>query len=134
MTDGGEFSCLGFIPHPRRSKKRKNMKKSMTFEEYINSPLDRINFKSEEYRAENVVAHHTDEDKKYEDPALALADYQVFKRNYELRAEFANRYSNCRANITDEAKTDVFGRNYKVLTYTEVWDKVLKVKEIITLK
>ena len=110
------------------------MKKSMTFEEYINSPLDRINFKSEEYRAENVVAHHTNVDKKYEDPALALADYQVFKRNYELRAEFANRYSNCLANIIDESKTDVFGRNYKVLTYTEVWDKVLKVKEIITLK
>ena len=56
------------------------------------------------------------------------------KRNYELRAEFANRYSNCRASIIDESKTDVFGRNYKVLTYTEVWDKVLKVKEIITLK
>lgn len=112
------------------------MEKSMTFEEMMAMPLHKLNYKYEEYREENVVSKHTDITKDYDDPALAEEDYKAMKRSYELRAEFANRYSNCKAEVKDEVKKNCFGREERILTYTEEWDAYIHpaIIEIITLK
>lgn len=108
----------------------------MTFDEFIKAPLHTFDYKYEEYRAENVVAKHNSLTKDYDDPALAMEDYKVMKQSYKLRAEIANRYSNCRATVTDETIKDCFGRENKVLTYTEKWDDFIHntIIETVTLR
>lgn len=108
----------------------------MTFEDFKNWPLDCIKYEFNQYVEKNHLSKHIFGEKKYEDQALAQEDYQVFKKNFEFRAEVANHYSNCKAVVTDEEKTDCFGRPCRRLTYTETWDKTgyPQVEEIINLK
>ena len=110
----------------------------MTFEEMMALPFHKMDYKYEEYREENVVSKHNDVTKTYdlENPALILEDYQAMKRSYELRAEFANQYSNCKAQVVDTVKKNAFGKEEKVLIYTEKWDKYIlpTIIETITLR
>lgn len=107
----------------------------MTAEDFKNIPTRTIKYEFNQYVEKNHLSKHHFGEKKYEDQALALEDYQVFKKNYELRAEFANRYANCKAVVTDEEKPDCFGRPCRKLTYTETWDRTdyPQVEEIINL-